>query len=262
MNFFLVRNYLKYIIVSRHRNGHGIHSPFIFDFVSRVLRNKTDGVIVNRIEMVRKKLTRDKRLIKVLDLGAGSEKLKSDVRKVSDIAKYSPVSEKYGLLLSNLAAVYGKGGIVEFGTSFGISTMYMAEAVPYEIVYTMEGCPAIAEIAAENFLSEGLINIKLLTGSFDELIPEIMKEKIKPGLVFIDGNHRKNAVLEYFNKMVEISGAETVIVLDDIYNSAEMKEAWDEIKLNQNVSVTIDLFRMGIVFFRKGITRQDYIISH
>lgn len=262
MNFFLARNYLKYIIVSRHRNGHGIHSPFVFDLVSRVFRNKTGNDIVNRIEMVRKKLTSDKRLIKVLDLGAGSGKMKSELRKVAEIAKYSPVSEKYGLLLSNLAAEFGKGGIVEFGTSFGISTMYLAASAPEEIVYTMEGCPAIAGIAKENFLSEGFGNIKQLTGSFDELIPVILKEKIKPGLIFIDGNHRKEGVLEYFDKMLKISDSETVIVFDDIYNSGEMKEAWNEIKRNKNVSVTIDLLRMGIVFLRKGITRQDYIIRH
>jgi predicted O-methyltransferase YrrM len=262
MNFFLACNYLKYIIVSRHRKGHGIHSPFVFDLVSRVFRNKTRGDIVNRIEIVRKRLAGDKRLIDVLDLGAGSGKMKSDSRKVADIAKFSPVSEKYGMLLSNLAEEFGKGGIIEFGTSFGISTMYMAALAPEEIIYSMEGCQTIAEIAKENFKSAGFGNIKQMVGSFEELIPGIVNEKLKPGLIFIDGNHRKKAVLDYFEKMIKIIDSETVIVLDDIYISKEMNEAWHEIQHNENVSVTIDVFRMGIVFFRKGITRQNYIIRH
>jgi predicted O-methyltransferase YrrM len=262
MNFFRARKYLKYIILSRHRNGHGIHSPFVFDIVSRLFRNKTDPGIVNRIEMVRKGLLRDNRFLEVLDLGSGSKKMKSNYRKVSDIALYSPVNRKYGILLSNLAAEYGKPGVVEFGTSFGISTMYMASAVPDSVVYTMEGSPAVAEIAATNFHEGGFENINLLIGPFCKMLPEIADSSVKPGLVFIDGNHRREPVLEYFNKMVGLSDSDTVIVIDDIYNSEDMADAWNEIRNNKNVTCTIDIFRMGIVFLKKGITRQHYIIRH
>ena len=75
------------------------------------------------------------------DLGSGSEKFKSNSRKVSDIARYSPVTPKYGRLLSNMAAEFGEPLIIEFGTSLGISTMYMAASCSDTTVYTMEGCP-------------------------------------------------------------------------------------------------------------------------
>jgi predicted O-methyltransferase YrrM len=181
---------------------------------------------------------------------------------VSDIARYSPVPLKYGVLLSNLAAEFGKPLIIEFGTSFGISTMYMAAACTDAVVYTMEGCPAIADIALQNFNLAGLTNIKILTGSFDDMLPLVTETGTKPGLVFIDGNHRKEPVLDYFNKIVEVSDNKTVIVIDDICNSKEMGEAWNEIKLNKKVSVTVDIFRMGIVFFREGINHNDYIIRY
>lgn len=262
MNFFKARNYLKYIVVAQHRKGHGIHSPFVFDIVSRLFRNKTDADIVNKIEMVRKRLLNEQKSIEVLDLGSGSLKMKSNFRKVSDIARFSPVNKKYGMLLSGLAAEFGKAGIVEFGTSFGISTMYMASSVPDSIVYTMEGSPSIAELAHENFAVGGYSNITLLVGPFDEMLPKISDTGIKPGLVFIDGNHRKEPVLKYFNKMFEISDSNTVIVFDDINNSAEMADAWKEICNNENVTCTIDIFSMGLVFFKSGITRQHYIIRH
>jgi len=262
MNFFIARKYLKYIIMSRHRKGHGIHSPFVFDIVSRLFRNKIDPDIVNQIEMVRKRLLNESKSIEVLDLGSGSIKMKSNYRKVSDIARFSPVNKKYGVLLSNLAAEFGKKGIVEFGTSFGISTMYMAASVPESIVYTMEGSPSVAEIASNNFSAGGFYNIKLIIGSFSEMLPKIEDTGIKPGLVFIDGNHRKKPVLEYFNKMVEISDSDAVIVIDDINNSEEMAEAWTEIRNHKNVSCTIDIFRMGLVFLKSGITPQHYIIRH
>jgi len=262
MIFFRASKYLKYILISRHKTGHGIHSPFVFDLVSRVFRNKIDHDIVSNIEKVRKRLISDRRSIIVKDLGAGSEKLKTQLRKVSDITRYSPVTKKYGVLLSNLAAEFGKPFIIEFGTSFGISTMYMASACPDAMIFTMEGCPATAEMAYQSFEETGLNNIKVFIGSFDEILPEIANSAVKPGLVFIDGNHRKEPVLNYFNRIAEISDNKTVIIIDDIYYSKEMEEAWNEIKRYEKVSVTVDIFRMGIVFFRAGIKHNSYIIRY
>jgi predicted O-methyltransferase YrrM len=262
MIFFRASKYLKYILLSSHRKGHGIHSPFIFDLVSRVFRNKSDTDIVCRVRKVRKRLISDQRSITVKDLGAGSEKFKTKRRKVSEIAKNSPVPEKYGILLSNLASEFGKPLIIELGTSFGISTMYMAASCPEAVVYTIEGCPATAGIAEQNFMRSGFTNIKLLTGSFEEKLSEVAETGIKPGLIFIDGNHRKDPVLKYFRHLAELSDNNTVIVIDDIYYSREMEEAWTQIKLSEKVSVTIDIFRMGIIFFRKGINHQDYTIRY
>lgn len=262
MIFFRGYKYLKYILLSRHRKGHGIHSPFIFDLVSRVFRNKRDTDIVCSVRKVRKRMISDRSSIIVKDLGAGSEKIKTNRRKVSEIARYSPIPEKYGILLSNLASEFGKPLIIELGTSFGISTMYMAASCPEAVVYTIEGCPATAGIAEQNFMSCGFTNIKLLTGSFEEKLSEVAETGIKPGLIFIDGNHRKDPVLKYFRHLAELSDNNTVIVIDDIYYSREMEEAWTQIKLSEKVSVTIDIFRMGIIFFRKGINHQDYTIRY
>ncbi len=262
MFFFATFKYLKYILLSRHRKGHGIHSPFVFDLVSRVFRNKTDGDIVCSIEKVRKRLISDNRSIFVNDLGSGSRKLRNSIRKVSDIARYASVPLKYGTLLSNMAAEFGKPLIIELGTSFGISTMYMAAACKEAEVYTIEGSYGTAEIAGGNFCELGLTNIKLLTGPFEEKLAEILNTGLKPGLVFIDGNHRKEPVIDYFNRIAEVSSGKTVVIIDDIYFSSEMYEAWSEIKLSEKVSVTVDIFRMGIVFFREGITHNNYTIRY
>lgn len=259
---YSILKFLKYFLFSSHKKGHGIHSPFVFNLVLRVFRNKINPDIVHTVEMLRKKQISDARSIKMKDFGAGSKKGKKDSRKVSDIARYSSVPEKYGKLLAGLSREFGRSRIIEFGTSLGISTMYMAAANDNATVYTMEGSPAIAEIARENFKEAGLKNIRMLTGSFAEVLQEIENGTVKPGLVFIDGNHRKEPLLEYFNRMVNISDENTVIVVDDIYYSREMGEAWNEIKKNKRVSFTLDIYRMGIVFFRSGMTHHDYIIRY
>jgi predicted O-methyltransferase YrrM len=262
MAFSRIFNYLNYKLLSRHRNGHGLHSPFVYDLISRVFRNKTDERVVLNIERIRKNMFSDKRTITVNDLGSGSRSMKTELRKVSDIAKHSPVSCKYGKLLSNMAAGFGGNMIIELGTSLGISSMYMAASRPGATVYTIEGSSEVAGIAKENFSKSDIKNIKLLEGSFDDVLPYLLTQVGSPGLVFIDGNHRREPVLKYFKMLSEYSDSNTVIIIDDINYSSEMNEAWNELKQNTKVSVSIDLFRMGILFFREGISKAGYTIRY
>lgn len=262
MFFFRTTRYLKYKLFAHHGRGHGIHSPFIFDLINRTFRNKTGSEVVLSVEKIRKKALSSDRIIEVLDLGAGSVKMKGNLRKVSEIARYSSVPVKYGRLLYAIASRFGGKAIVEYGTSLGISTMYMASGSPTSVVYTMEGCPQTVALARDNFAAAGMENINLLNGSFSELVPDIIGKGIKPGLVFIDGNHRKDPVLEYFGQMAGIADHETVIVVDDIHYSREMEEAWNEIKQLKNVSSTVDILRMGIVFFKDGMSRLNFVIRY
>ena len=262
MNFFYSIRFLRYLLISRHIRGHGIHSPFVFDLVARVFRNKINPAIVLNIENIRKKRNTDKRRIHVADLGAGSVRMKNNLKRISDITKYSAVPAKYCSLLANMAQEFGNNSIVELGTSLGLSTMYMAAQRPDTVVYTIEGCPVLSKIAEENFNIAGLENIRLLNGSFDDKLPELIDNGVNPGLVFIDGNHRKEPVLKYFARITEMINMDSVVIIDDIHLSEEMEEAWSEIRKMKNVSFTIDIFRMGMVFFRKGMNHFDYIIKY
>jgi predicted O-methyltransferase YrrM len=250
MIFSQAVKYLNYILLSHHRKGHGIHSPFVYDLVSRVFRNKIDPDVVLKVEQVRQKMISDNRIISVKDLGSRSVSLKTNLRRVS------------GRLLSNLAAEFGHPLIIELGTSLGISAMYLAASCPDAVVCTVEGCPATASIARQNFVEAGFKNIMLSEGPFDEVLPGLANIGIKPGLVFIDGNHRKEPVIKYFSQLAELSDSKTIILIDDINNSKEMAEAWEEIKLHPKVSISVDLFRMGIIFFREGINHNNYAIRY
>jgi predicted O-methyltransferase YrrM len=262
MNFYTVTKYLKYILFSSHKRGHGIHSPFVYNLVTKVFRNKINTEVVFNIEKTRQMMISDDRTIRVTDYGSGSKRRKSNLRRVSEITKYSAVPRKYGILLSGLSREFGKSDIIELGTSLGISAMYLASLSPEITVHTIEGCPETSEIAKDNFNRSGLKNIRMYTGKFDEVLSEIGNQHIRPGLVFIDGDHRKEPVLKYFYKITEISDDQSVIVIDDIHSSTEMTEAWEEIKKFSMVTLTVDIFRMGLVFFREGMTRSDYIIRY
>jgi predicted O-methyltransferase YrrM len=204
----------------------------------------------------------DRRKINVIDLGAGSEHQKTGIRNVSEIATHSSVPRKYGKLLSAMALEFGNPLVIELGTSLGISTMYMAACNPGVIIRSIEGSPETAAIARQNFITGGFRNIEVSVGSFDMILPQIISSGEKAGLVFIDGNHRKEPVLNYFNLLAENSCSSTVIIIDDINYSEEMREAWEEIKIHRKVSVSIDIFRMGILFFREGISPSSFVIRY
>lgn len=262
MNSYHTLKFLEYQLIARSRKGFGIHSPFIFDLITRVFRNKTANDIVCNIEKIRKGLIRNTEFIEVNDLGSGAGKRKSNKRKVSQITRHSAIPPVYGTLLAGLAAEFGNKSIIELGTSFGISTMYLAMSAPKSVIYTIEGCPACARIAMENFKQAGISNINQLIGSFDYVLPQLIDSGITPDLVFIDGNHLKEPVLRYFDMLSAVSTENTVFVFDDIHDSREMTEAWEIIMQNEMVSATVDLFRMGIVFLRQGITNNNYIIRY
>ena len=206
----------------------------------------------------------DNRIINIHDLGSGSVKAGKNIysRKVSDIARYSSIPEKYGFILAKMASDFGHPYAIEMGTSLGISALYMALTSPNLEVHTIEGCPETAAIAEENFLKTGASNVKLHIGAFDDILSDLMKTKQPPGLIFFDGNHRKDPLLRYFNLIADNAKNDSAVVIDDICLSREMNEAWKEIKKHPAVSVTIDLYRMGIVFFRKGINRNNFIVRY
>jgi predicted O-methyltransferase YrrM len=249
-------------LFSSHKRGHGIHSPFLFDLITRVFRNKINDDIVLNIERIRKRLISDNMIIMVTDFGSGQKRKKGSLRKVSEIARNSSVPAKYGKFLAKLSGEFGSDCIVELGTSFGIGTMYLASGARDAQVYTVEGCPVISEIADENFKAAGYNNIRKHNETFAEAIGHFKESGIRPGLVFIDGDHSKEKVIGYFNELYSLTDDRTVLVIDDIYNSAGMGEAWDIIKRDKRVTISVDIFRMGLVFFRKGMTPAEFIIRY
>src|SRR5437868_13135536 len=147
----LLKKYIYYHLTASNGRGHGIHSPFVFDFIKNVLRDKRQYESYRSIEAVRKKLLLRQDEIEVDDLGAGSTAIKTKKRLVADIARSSLKSPKYAQLLYRIVRHYQSKTILELGTSFGISTAYMAVANETSKVYTIEGSPTIATIAKENF---------------------------------------------------------------------------------------------------------------
>jgi predicted O-methyltransferase YrrM len=257
----LALKYLKYWITAKNGKGHGIHSPFVFDLVVSVLNDKGNYYCYEPIEALRKDMLQKDEWVTILDLGAGSRKGTSDQRKVSAIAKTALKPRKYSQLLFRLANYFKSGTILELGTSLGITTCYLASVQHNVRVITMEGVPGIAAKAQDNFRRMGFENIQFIEGNFDNTLPPVLKATSKVDFAYIDGNHRYEPTVRYFEQIFPHLQPGSCVVLDDIHWSREMEAAWNKVKVDKRVILTIDLFFIGLVFINPDIkTKQDFII--
>ncbi|MCO5241751.1 MAG: class I SAM-dependent methyltransferase [Chitinophagaceae bacterium] len=261
--FQLAFKYLRYYLTASNGSGHGVHSPFVFDFITSVLNDKRFFYAYDRIERLRRQALADNREVEVQDYGAGSAGISSRNRKVREIARRSLKSPKYARLLFRMVNHYQPGNIIELGTALGVTTSYLASANTSAAVYTLEGAPAIAGIAKRHFAQLGLSNIRLTEGKFDDTLLPLLSGIQKADFAFIDGNHRREPTLRYFSWLLPYIHPGSVMVFDDIHWSAEMEEAWQLIHTNPRVTCSIDLFFVGIVFFTPDIkVKQHFKIRY
>lgn len=247
-SFQLIKKYATHYLTASNGKGHGVHSPFVFDFIKYVLNDKKPYPCYSTIESCRKKLLNDHTLIEVQDFGAGSAVIKSNKRIISKIAASSLKPKKFSQLLFRIAQYYNPQTILELGTSFGISTSYLASGNNNANVYTLEGAGEIARIAQQQFDRLSLKQIKLIEGDFEFSMPRVLTSLPTIDLVFIDGNHRKVPTINYFYQLLKNAGPTSILIFDDIHWSKEMDEAWALIKQDSAVTLTIDLFFIGLVF--------------
>ena len=201
--------------------------------------------------------------IEVEDFGAGSSVIKTNQRKISAIAASSLKPKKYAQLLYRIANYYQPKHIIELGTSLGITASYLSSACPNGKLSSFEGSKAIAEIAKMNLENTGSKNSEVYTGEFNQTLPDYLNHNSPIDFAFIDGNHRKEPTLTYFKWLLEHSNDYTIMVFDDIHWSKEMEEAWDMVKQHSAVTLSIDLFFIGVVFFRKEFkVKQHFSIRY
>jgi predicted O-methyltransferase YrrM len=215
----------------------------------------------NTIEARRAALVKDSTVLTIEDFGAGSTVTKSNKRKVSDIAKSALKPKKFGQLLFRMANYYSSKTILELGTSLGITTSYLASGNLRGAVYTFEGAKEVAAVAKQTFAANEVKNIELIQGNFDLTLPKKLTTLPVIDLAFLDGNHRKEPTLRYFQQLLPKTNEDSILVFDDIHWSEEMEAAWEEIKQHPSVTLTIDLFFIGLVFFRKEQkVKQHFVV--
>jgi predicted O-methyltransferase YrrM len=200
-------------------------------------------------------------LLEIEDLGAGSRMNNQTRKTIRQITKTAAKPKKYGQLFYRLVRHYQPQTIVELGTSLGLSMAYMAAAAPHAHIITIEGSGSILQHARQNFETLDMGFIKSVHGSFDLVLPQVLASISTVDIAYVDGNHRLQPTLHYFEQLLRKKKEASIFIFDDIHWSAEMEEAWHTIKQHPDVRYTIDLFFLGFVFFRPEFkTKQHFAI--
>jgi len=235
----------------RAQTRYRIHSPFVFELIEEVIEDDRQYYVYDALQQLRGRLSKDNSAIEVLDLGAGSRKGNNSSRRVSEIVKHSVSPDWQCQFLFRLVNYLQPEHRLELGTSLGLSTLYQYFASPSTPLLTLEGSPEITRIAKENFRLMGANNIQLLEGNFDLTLPDALEKLGKLDFAFIDGNHRRAPTLKYFEQCLPYLHKNSALVFDDIYWSDEMAATWETLKEHPAVTLSIDLFWCGILFFRE-----------
>jgi predicted O-methyltransferase YrrM len=254
--FYQIKSYIKFLLKST--NQHGVHSPFVFNLVTKCLYDKAIYKEYSEIEQYRTALLKNKNTIEVTDLGAGSKTTKQRKRLISQIAKNASTTKRRTKLLYRLVRHFNCKNCLELGTSLGVATQAMSLGNPKGNIRTIEGCPNIAKFSKEKFNQLHLYNIEVLTGDILDKIEELKPKSYD--LVFFDGNHQKVATIKYFESLLPKVNNNTVFIFDDIYWSKDMTEAWENIKQHPKVTVSIDTFFWGFIFFRQEQQKEHFTI--
>lgn len=246
-----IKAYLNYYWQSDSK--YQAHSPLLYQLSKFVVEPNTPVVAEAQIEAIRKQLSGDTTNIDFKEYGAGSDANKQPRKTVASIAKSSLSRLAQCRQLSRLVSAYKPKHILEMGTSLGVSALYMAKAYPQSTIHTLEGDPTVAGIAQAQFDSVQAKNIKLSLGQFENILECTLTKMQQVDMAFIDGNHKYAPTIKYFETILPYCTSSTILIFDDIHWSDEMEEAWLAIQKHKSVTMTVDLFHMGIAFLSDDI---------
>ena len=249
-------SYIKFLLKSS--NQHGVHSPFVYDLVTKCFYDKIKYSEYEAFKTYRSELLLNNKTITITDFGSGSKVFKSDQRAIKVIAKTSGTSLKNTKLLFRIVHYFQSASILELGTNLGIGTYALALGNPKANISTIEGCTEILNVAQQQFSDKKISNITTFQGDFKEELQGLKQNTWD--LIFFDGHHSKDATLTYFEMLLPTAHNDSVFIFDDIYWSKGMMEAWEIIKEHPQVTVTVDIFNWGLVFFRKEQAKEHFKI--
>lgn len=255
---FQIKSYFKFLWHSK--NEHAVHSPFVFNLLTKCFYDKKLKSEYEVLKEYRNSLLQNKNTIEVTDFGAGSRIFKSNVRAIDKIAKNAGISPKRAELLFRITNYFQPESILEIGTSLGLAASALSLGNPKAKITTLEGCPETARQAKLQLQKFNCNNVESIAIEFTNYLKNHQPSAISYQLIYFDGNHSKKATLDYFNLLLPTITNETVWIFDDIHWSAEMEGAWQIIKNHPTVTVSIDTFQWGLVFFRYEQPKQHFII--
>lgn len=252
--WYPIKSFIAFLLKST--NQHGVHSPFVYQLVIQCFYNKETFTAYKALDNYRKSLLKNNTLLEIEDFGSGSRVFKSQFRTIASIAKTAGSSVKKTQLLFRLSRYFNCKKLLELGTALGQGTQALCLGAQNGHVTSIEGSEALFNITKNNL--SRCNNLSLIHGLFKNELPK--RNNHKWDLIFIDGHHDKSATIAYFEALLPNIHNDSLIIFDDIYWSKGMTEAWKNIYNHDQVTVSIDTYYFGLVWFRKEQPKQHFTI--
>jgi predicted O-methyltransferase YrrM len=241
------------------RTLYDVHSPFVAKLVAHVVEDTRWYYAFSLIESRRRAWQKDKTPIALKPLGAGSMVNQQPIRLAGELLRSNAVDAETGRRLFRLVTLFAPETLVELGTAQGISTAYLSLARQGTIIHTLEGNPAVADLARRHFAEIPLVNIKSATGNFSDCLPKVLDEIKTLDFLFVDGDHTAASTLSYYRQCLTRKSNNSVFVFADIHWTAEMEGAWQQLCAMPEVTLSVDLFHLGILFFNPDFKEKQHV---
>ena len=254
----MLLSYLSYRL--KATDAHGIHSPFVYQLYNEVIRASYPHHF-QAATAWEKECSSNHELVHFQDFGAGNKPWRSD--RISRLHARTRTGGKYGALLHRLAAAFQPEYLLELGTCLGSGTLYTLTGLEKEpaMMVTLEGGEELADIAEQGFSKHGKNEqVHVVRGNIDDTLSKVLQGFPHLDWVYFDANHRLKPTLAYAEACMNKRSNGALFIFDDIHWSKEMEFAWKTLVEDPRCTVTIDLFRLGLIFFREEQAKEHFIL--
>lgn len=255
--WFELAQYLRHRV--KASGAHGIHSPYVFRLITKVLPpNQGVRDALRTIERRRSQLKNSNEAIEVQDFGAGPRSGIRGRRRISQIVRSASSSPQQLQALFQLVRDAQPKTIIELGSNLGLGTVALGLAAPEAVIWSTEGDPHLAEMARQFAEEVGISNVRIITSTFLDFLNEYPATNPPPDVAIIDGDHRKGPTLDYVNRLASLMNPGGLIILDDIHWSREMHNAWNELVADDRFGTTMDFFHFGVLVVHTPLRKQHF----
>lgn len=253
---FFKRSLLLYRKV-RYRKGHGVHSPFAFSFITKVIDERAAYYCEDDIELTRKKISYPDQTF-YLPAAKGEEE---QARSIHEILKKMAIKPKNGALLMRMTNYFKPRNILQVGETAGFSTLYLSSYSSDVQVVVLEEHAGRASLCRAVFEKHKASNIHLREGAYYDTLPIALSEAGMVDFVYLDFLNSPELNTYVIEQCLPHLHDKSVLVVAGIKTSKEKKEFWKHLCFRPEISVTVDVYEFGIAFFDKKLHKRNYIVS-
>jgi predicted O-methyltransferase YrrM len=257
MTWYRLKSFFAFLFSST--NQYGVHPPFLYRFITRCLYAKISKPELQALKSARQPILQSNETITMQDFGAGSQKFSTVERSVSRVAKKAGMPLHQSKLMQKITDYFNVKSALELGTSVGLGSIAMSCNRPTLNLDTVDACPNTSAIAQQHFQELNLRNISVCNTEFKSFLKHLPQDKIYD-LIYLDGHHEKEGTLAYIKKLKKHIHKDSVVIIDDIYWSADMEGVWQNLCEDKDVKLSLDLYFWGILFFKPELSKQHFKI--